>query len=58
MTHEEIIDDLTDLFAAAISDSMDYDWSPVDGARGCVDALLADRVLLALAAQAALEPKP
>ena len=50
MTHEELIADLTDLFATAISDSIDYDWI-THAARGCVDALLANRSLLTALAQ-------
>ena len=48
MTHEELIADLTDLLATALTDSMDLDWTVNDGARGCVEALLANRSLLTL----------
>lgn len=54
MTREELIAELTDLFAVALSDSMDYDWTVNAGARGCVEALLADRVLLTALTQGSL----
>lgn len=41
-----IEEDLLDLFDNAICDSIDLDWRTIDGARACVEALLADRELL------------
>ena len=51
MTRTEFEIHLADVFDDAISDSIDMDWRTIDGARACVEALLADRELLdALAA--------
>jgi hypothetical protein len=35
-----IADELCDLLSDAITDSLDQDWSPKDGAKYCVEALL------------------
>jgi hypothetical protein len=46
MTREELIAELADVFDDAITDSMDIDWRTIDGARACVEVLLADSELL------------
>jgi hypothetical protein len=46
MTRTEFEIHLADVFDDAITDSMDIDWRTIDGARACVEALLADRELL------------
>ena len=46
MTREELIAELADVFDDAITDSLDIDWRTIDGARACVEVLLADRELL------------
>lgn len=47
MTRTEIEEDLLNLFDAAICNSIDLDWLTTDGARACVEALLAEPNLLA-----------
>ena len=47
MTRTQIEEDLLDLFDVAICNSIDLDWRTTDGARACVEALLAEPDLLA-----------
>lgn len=47
MTRTQIEEDLLDLFDVAICNSIDIDWRTTDGARACVEALLAEPDLLA-----------
>jgi hypothetical protein len=46
MTRTEFEIHLADVFDDAITDSIDIDWRTIDGARACVEVLLADRELL------------
>jgi hypothetical protein len=47
MTRTEFEIYLADVFDDAITDSIDIDWRTIDGARACVEALLAEPDLLA-----------
>jgi hypothetical protein len=51
MTRTQIEEDLLDLFDVAICNSIDLDWRTTDGARACVEALLAEPDLRAALAR-------